>query len=42
MPFVYSSSFFEGQYLAWGEKGSGPFPPKADVIFELEVLKVGK
>ena len=29
-------------YLAWGEKGSGPFPPKADVIFELEVLKIGK
>jgi len=29
-------------YLAWGEKGTGPFPPKADVIFELEVLKIGK
>ena len=29
-------------YLAWGEKGGGPFPPKADVVFEIEVLKVEK
>ena len=29
-------------YLAYGEAGGGPFPPKADVIFELEVVKVGK
>ena len=29
-------------YLAYGEKGYGPFPPKADVIFEFELLKVGK
>ncbi len=27
-------------YLAYGEKGGGPFPPKADIIFELEILKV--
>ncbi|MDG2193349.1 MAG: peptidylprolyl isomerase [Polaribacter sp.] len=36
------SRLFIPYYLAWGEKGTGPFPPKADVIFELEVLKVGK
>ncbi len=29
-------------YLAYGENGGGPFPKKADIIFELEVLKVGK
>lgn len=27
-------------YLAYGEKGGGPFPPKADIIFEFEILKV--
>ncbi|MFY0604169.1 MAG: peptidylprolyl isomerase [Flavobacteriaceae bacterium] len=29
-------------YLGWGERGSGPIPPKMDVIFDIEVLKVGK
>ena len=29
-------------YLAYGEKGGGPFPPKADVIFEVEIVKIGK
>ena len=28
-------------YIAYGEKGGGPFPPKADIIFEIEILKVG-
>ncbi len=27
-------------YLAYGENGGGPFPPKADVVFEFELLKV--
>jgi cyclophilin family peptidyl-prolyl cis-trans isomerase len=29
-------------YIAYGENGGGPFPPKADIIFEVEILKVGK
>ena len=29
-------------YIAYGEKGVGPFPPKADIIFEVEILKIGK
>lgn len=29
-------------YIAYGEKGGGVFPPKADIIFEVEILKVGK
>ena len=29
-------------YLGYGEAGGGPFPKKADLIFELELLKVGK
>lgn len=29
-------------YLGYGEEGGGPFPKKADLIFELELLKVGK
>ena len=29
-------------YIAYGEKGGGIFPPKADIIFEVEILKVGK
>lgn len=27
-------------YLAYGENGGGPFPKKADIIFEFEILKV--
>ncbi len=34
--------FFIPYYLAYGEKGGGPFPPKSDIIFEVEVLKVEK
>ncbi|TVZ57368.1 cyclophilin family peptidyl-prolyl cis-trans isomerase [Lutibacter sp. Hel_I_33_5] len=29
-------------YLAYGERGGGPFPPKADIVFDVEILKVGK
>lgn len=29
-------------YLGYGENGGGPFPKKADLIFDLELLKVGK
>lgn len=29
-------------YLGWGEKGNGPIPAKMDVVFEVEILKVGK
>ncbi|QTE23675.1 peptidylprolyl isomerase [Polaribacter cellanae] len=34
--------FFIPYYLAFGEQKYGPFPAKADVVFEVEVLKVGK
>ncbi len=36
------SRLFIPYYMAYGEAGGGPFPPKADIIFELEILKVGK
>lgn len=29
-------------YLAYGEQAVGPFPAKSDVVFEIEILKVGK
>lgn len=29
-------------YIAFGEEKYGPFPSKADVVFEVEILKVGK
>jgi cyclophilin family peptidyl-prolyl cis-trans isomerase len=29
-------------YIAYGEDAFGPFPKKADIVFEIEVLKVGK
>lgn len=29
-------------YIAYGPDKFGPFPPKADLIFEVEILKVGK
>jgi peptidyl-prolyl cis-trans isomerase A (cyclophilin A) len=29
-------------YLGYGEAGGGLFPKKADLIFDLELLKVGK
>ncbi len=36
------SRFFIPYYLGYGEKGMGPIPPKSDLVFEVEVLKVGK
>ena len=29
-------------YLGYGEKAYGPFPAKSDIVFELEIMKVGK
>lgn len=29
-------------YIGYGEAGGGPFPKKADLVFDLELLKVGK
>ncbi len=37
-----SARLFIPYYLAYGERAVGPFPAKSDVIFEIEVLKVGK
>lgn len=34
--------FFIPYYIAYGERGGGPFPPKADILFEVEILKVEK
>ncbi|WBX73153.1 peptidylprolyl isomerase [Tenacibaculum pacificus] len=36
------SIFFIPYYLGYGESGLGPIAPKSDLIFEIEVLKVGK
>ena len=35
------SRLFIPYYLAYGEQGGGPFPPKADIVFDVEILKVG-
>lgn len=29
-------------YLGYGERAYGPFPPKSDLVFDLELTKVGK
>lgn len=29
-------------YLGYGEQGYGPIPPKADIVFDLELVKVGQ
>lgn len=36
------SRLFIPYYLAYGEQGYGPIPPKADIVFDLEILKVGE
>lgn len=36
------SRLFIPYYLAYGERGGGPFPPKADIVFDVEILKVGQ
>ncbi|SEB35422.1 Peptidyl-prolyl cis-trans isomerase (rotamase)-cyclophilin family [Tenacibaculum sp. MAR_2009_124] len=36
------SRFFIPYYLGYGDKGVGPIPSKSDLVFEVEVLKVGK
>lgn len=36
------SRLFIPYYLAYGEQGGGPFPPKADIVFDVEILKVGQ
>ncbi|CAM1363093.1 Peptidylprolyl isomerase [Tenacibaculum sediminilitoris] len=33
---------FIPSYLGYGDRRLGPIPPKSDLIFEIEVLKVGK
>nr|BFF38266.1 hypothetical protein BACY1_00710 [Tenacibaculum mesophilum] len=33
---------FIPSYLGYGDRRVGPIPPKSDLIFEIEVLKVGK
>ncbi|MBL4905579.1 MAG: peptidylprolyl isomerase [Flavobacteriaceae bacterium] len=36
------SRFFIPSYLGWGEKGFQSVPADADLVFEIEVIKVGK
>lgn len=36
------SRLFIPYYLAYGEQGMGPIPPRADVVFDLELIKVGE
>lgn len=36
------SRLFIPYYIGYGENAFGPFPKKADLMFEIEVLKVGK
>ncbi|WP_299048643.1 peptidylprolyl isomerase [uncultured Polaribacter sp.] len=36
------SRLFIPYYIGYGEDAFGPFPAKADLVFEVEILKVGK
>ncbi|MGB1043264.1 MAG: peptidylprolyl isomerase [Tenacibaculum sp.] len=36
------SRLFIPYYLGYGDRGVGPIPAKSDLVFEIEVLKVGK
>lgn len=36
------SRLFIPYYIGYGEEAFGPFPAKADLVFEIEVIKVGK
>ena len=36
------SRLFIPYYLGYGEKTYGPFPAKSDIVFDLELVKVGK
>lgn len=34
--------FFIPYYIGFGEAKYGPFPPKSDLVFEVEILEIGK
>jgi len=35
------AEFYIGSDLGYGAGGTGPIPPKADLVFEIELLHVG-